>query len=109
MNARSSTPPSDRQPDETAFGVLPNRRRSRLVGALACREAPVALRDVAAAVAERESTDPTDAAVRRVAIALHHVHLPWLVDADVVGYDPESRTVTEVRTDRLRSLLAAGD
>ena len=109
MNARSPTPPSDRDPDETAFGVLPNRRRSRLVGALACRESPVALADVAAAVADRESSDPTDAEVRRVAIALHHVHLPWLADADVVGYDPETRTVTDVNTDSLPSLFATGD
>lgn len=30
---------------------------------------------------------------RDVAIRLHHVHLPLLVDADIVDYDPRSETV----------------
>ena len=42
-----------------------------------------------------DDTDP-----REVAIELHHVHLPLLTEADIVEYDPRSKTV-RYRTDPL--------
>ena len=109
MNAEPQRLAADGRPSEVAFGVLPNRRRSRLVGALACREPDVSLEALASAVAARESSTPSDALVREVAISLHHVHLPRLADADVVDYDTETNTVTDVRRDRLRSPASAED
>lgn len=109
MNAEPQRLAADDRSPEGTFGLLANRRRSRLVSALACREPAVSLRALASAVADRESSTPTDSLEREVAISLHHVHLPRLSDADVVDYDPETRTVTDVRTDRLRSLISAGD
>ena len=100
---------TDGRPPEDSFGVLPNRRRSRLVGALACRGPDVSLETLVAAVADRESATPSDELDREIAISLHHVHIPRLADADVVDYDPETRTVTDVRSDRLRSLLSNGN
>lgn len=75
--------------------LLSSERRRRALDALAGRSTTVDLETLATEVAARaaeagavggESTD-------RVALTLHHAHLPRLDDAGVVDYDPERRRI----------------
>lgn len=61
---------------------------------LADRTVPVELDDVAAAVAERESGDSLDdESVQRVALSLHHFHLPKMAAFGVVDYDTDATRI----------------
>lgn len=53
------------------------------------------LDDLAAAVAEREAngTVATDEVVERVAVSLHHGHLPKMEELGVIEYYPDERLV----------------
>ncbi|WP_449405221.1 DUF7344 domain-containing protein [Haloferax marinum] len=51
---------------------------------------------------------PTASTERKIAIQLHHTHLPLLDDAGVVSYDPNERTVTSIDEARLDELLDLG-
>lgn len=78
--------------------VLASDRRRTVLAVLGERRAPSDLRRLAEAVARREaddSTTPGDA--ERVAISLHHRHLPLLDDLGVVAYDPDARRVESDR------------
>jgi hypothetical protein len=77
------------------YRVLSAERRRLTLDVVADRTAPVGLDDVARAVARRETDAdvPDAAAVERVAVSLHHVHLPKLSDAGVVQYDPDSNRI----------------
>lgn len=81
--------------DTERHGLLASERRRVALSVLAGRSTPVDLSELAATVAARETdTDADDArAVERVAVALHHAHLPKLDDFGVVDYDPEARRV----------------
>lgn len=93
-------------PDSIVSVVLADRRRRRVVDALADLQPPVSVERLAAAVADREPGE-TPASPDDVAVSLHHVHLPKLAAVDVVDYDPETTTVTGERTARLGPLAAA--
>lgn len=74
--------------------LLAAERRRAALDVLAGRTTPAALTDVARALAEQEAADdPDEAAVERVAVTLHHVHLPRLDAAGVADYDPETRRI----------------
>ena len=81
------------------YELLAAERRRLAVDVLSERDTPVALDDLAAAVAARETTesDPGADAVNRTAISLHHVHLPRLADAGVVEYDATDRRVDDAK------------
>lgn len=52
------------------------------------------LREVARSVARRKHDDPpSDGALERLKVALHHRHLPKLADAGLVEYDHRNRAV----------------
>lgn len=51
------------------------------------------LGELAAAVAAREGVDD----VERVAVSLHHTHLPLMADLGVLSYDPDHKRVTAHR------------
>jgi acyl-coenzyme A thioesterase PaaI-like protein len=57
------------------------------------------LNDLAVAVAEREASEsvPPDELVERVAITLHHNHLPKMEEFGVVDYDPNEHLVVRNR------------
>lgn len=57
--------------------------------------APVGVEDLAATVAARESdgVGVDEESVARVAIRLHHIHLPKMDDLGVIGYDPDAARV----------------
>lgn len=95
--------------------ALAHPRRRATMAALADREPPVPLDELAAAVVAAEARgpdagDPTtdggwvpdagaarragfDDPEREVAVALYHAHLPRLDDAGVVSFDPASKAV----------------
>lgn len=76
--------------------VLSSTRRRVTLDVLARRGDSVHLRDLAAAVAEREDgpASPDGGVVDRVAVSLHHVHLPKLSDHDLVDYDRETNVAS---------------
>lgn len=72
--------------------VLSSARRRVVLDVLADREAPMELAGLSSAVASsQDGVDPQ--ARERVAITLHHEHLPLLDDVGLVDYDPEARRV----------------
>ncbi|MDG5821499.1 hypothetical protein [Natronococcus sp. A-GB7] len=50
--------------------------------------------ELAVAVAKREAENDAEVdegvSVERIAITLHHTHLPRMADADVIDYDPQN-------------------
>lgn len=75
--------------------LLSVERRRTTLDIVARANAPVELRELAAMVAERESDVgvPDEATVERVAISIHHTHLPQMADLGVIDYDPDSSRV----------------
>lgn len=69
-----------------------DERRRLTLEVLANRVGPIGLEELAAAVADRAGFDGS-AAVERVALELHHDHLPRLADRGVLDYDPDRRRV----------------
>lgn len=86
---------SDHLTDTERYRLLASGRRRTALSVLAHRTTPVALEELAVAVASREAdVDATDPdAVARVRVSLHHNHLPRMDDLDVVDYDPASNLV----------------
>ncbi|ELZ27482.1 hypothetical protein C475_06170 [Halosimplex carlsbadense 2-9-1] len=77
--------------------LLAAQRRRVALAVLAERAAPTELDDLARAVAAREGEDPPAEAVERLAVSLHHVHLPRMDELGVVDYDPSANRVDTVR------------
>lgn len=86
----------DRSFDEI-FDVLSHHHRRYVLACLLEHGEPVALTDLAEAVASHEhgtaSKEITDEAVTAIETALHHLHIPKLVGADIVEYDPEQTMI----------------
>jgi hypothetical protein len=118
MQTDTHSPQTDEPSLDTAFRLLRHPRRRALVSALADREPPVQLSELAAAVAalELETDEPSHdiaeapndhdeapddpdevppGTAETVAATLHHVHLPKLADRDLVAYAVEEQTVTD--------------
>lgn len=74
---------------------LANERRRAALAVLREAEAPLALADLAADLVAREraSTAPDHEAVQRCYVSLYHRHVPKLVDAGLVEFDADRRTV----------------
>lgn len=75
--------------------LLAAERRRLVLQILTGEPLPFGLEGLAAEVAAREAAgDTVDAeTVERVAITLHHTHLPVLADAGILTYDPESHRI----------------
>lgn len=73
---------SERGRDEL---LVASRRRVALA-ILDERTEPLEIDELAAAIAKREADEAVS--VERIAIMLHHTHLPRIADAGVVDYDP---------------------
>ena len=89
--------------DSVLFRCLSHSRRRHVLDCLNESERPLALADLAEDVADRETDAPraeiADEAVTDVHVALHHNHVPKLVDAGLVDYDRE-RNVVALTDDR---------
>lgn len=76
--------------------LMTAERRRVALDLLADEATPVELTELAEQVAEAE-TDGVETgaeAVDRVALTLHHLHLPKMSEVGVVDYDPEANQVT---------------
>lgn len=82
-------------PPAEQYELLAADRRQMVLDLLAGQTTSSTLEELAAGVAARE--DGTDAddeqAVQRVAISLHHCHLPKLAESGLLDYDPETRQI----------------
>jgi hypothetical protein len=87
--------------EEERYDLLAAERRRAVLAVLAERGAPTTLDELAAAVATRE--DGETGATDRLAVSLHHVHLPRMDDLGVLDYDPADNRVETVRTLSKRS------
>ena len=75
--------------------LLSSKRRRLVLDLLDDRSDSLTLQGLAEDVTRRESSgNPSDqAAAERVAIALHHDHLPKLAAAGVLDYDTQTREI----------------
>ena len=75
--------------------LLASDRRRVALEILAESRVPIDFEGMAAEIAEREAGSETvdEATVERVAVDLHHVHLPLMAELGVVDYDLDSRRV----------------
>lgn len=74
------------------FQVLADEKRRRVLGYLADTDDGVAaFSELLEHVADDSAGESSDN--ERVAVSLHHNHLPKLADANVVEYDPRSEVV----------------
>lgn len=80
--------------EDEQYRLLASPHRRAALAALADRSAPVDLEDLAREVVASECDDADDGACAdEVAIRLHHVHLPKMVELGVLDYDPETARV----------------
>lgn len=79
------------------FDVLSNSRRRFVVACLHASTDPMAVADVAEELAEWECDTPRDEItseqVTSRSIALHHTHVPKMVDAGMIEYDRGRKTI----------------
>lgn len=73
--------------------LLAVRRRRLAIDVLESRVASIDLETIAREIAVREDADPSPETVERIAIELHHNHLPRLDEYGLVGYEPKARLV----------------
>lgn len=93
--------------DDSASAVLASERRRTVLRTLRDADGSLAIadlaRDVVASERDGSAGDAPEAAVERVALTLHHRHLPKLADGGYLRYDPGEKTV--VPRDDLESLV----
>jgi len=109
--------PNDVQTDDVspelrlsdAYRLLSVYRRRLALEALESRDVPVPLEDLAAEIARREAAldDLSPETSERVAVDLHHCHLPMLADAGVVDYDSAAGRVVAFRSELAPDLALA--
>ncbi|MFC7132704.1 MULTISPECIES: DUF7344 domain-containing protein [Salinibaculum] len=99
-----SQSPTDSTREYAGIEDLPTSDRHKLLAA-ECRRAvldilteragPVDLEELAVAIAAREAAEDAvnEKTVERVAIGLHHNHLPLMAEFGVIDYDPEATLV----------------
>ena len=80
------------------FVVLSQERRQHAIAYLAQKTAAISIGDLAEYIALKEG-DPTYDRYERVLTDLHHCQLPYMVDAGVVRYDPDTELI-ELLVDR---------
>lgn len=93
MSGRPRRNGPDAAPQNTldrTFETLRSARRRRILDELAERGTGLGLSVLAELLAGVTSDDDPE----RIAVRLHHVDLPKLVDADLIEYDRDARTAT---------------
>lgn len=77
--------------------VLAADRRRVALDILSNRTTPVAVDELAEAIAAHDDGGPPQSEhVDRIAVTLHHEHLPLMTDAGAIRYEPTSRRVEAV-------------
>lgn len=96
----SKSPPTT--PVDSLSELLEDPHRRAALTCLAGRRAPVGLHALARQLLETlgsPSAEGSPVDIERMAIALHHNHLPRLADGGLVEYDVDRRTVRVPRVD----------
>jgi hypothetical protein len=76
------------------YKLLAAEHRRLTIDILAETTSPVGLEDLATEIAARKVDIPTDGdAIERVAISLHHIHLPKIAETGLLDYDPEPHLI----------------
>lgn len=77
--------------------LLAAERRRHVLSILSERPTPVALDDLAGAVAARETgrDGAVETRVTDVQISLHHAHLPEMAELGVIDYDARTHRITQ--------------
>lgn len=98
-------------PPGEQYDLLAADRRQLALDLLAGQTTSIELEELAAGVAAREDgADRVDEeAVQRVAISLHHCHLPKLAESGLLDYDPTTRQVDPKGTTQLPGADQAKD
>lgn len=110
MQTRNHSATADAPSIDTVFRLLRDPRRRYVAALLSERDGPVALTDLAEAVADWETdSDESSPRTDAVALDLHHRHLPALADAGVVAYDVEAETAAPDRTEPVAPFLPASE
>lgn len=94
----SESPPST--PVDSLAELLEDPHRRAALTCLARRRAPAGLYALAGQILESLGSNRADGSavdVERLAIAIHHSHLPRLADSGLVEYDVDRRTVRAQR------------
>lgn len=101
----------DRSSTDTLYQLLADDRRRRVLSFLTRNSGEaVSVDRLVDDITEHEWPDPGPASHReRVAIDLHHVHLPKLADAGVIDHDPVDETVRYEGSESITILLDAAD
>ncbi|WP_207592977.1 DUF7344 domain-containing protein [Halomontanus rarus] len=88
-------PGADELTTSDRYRLLAEKRRRMTLDVLTGQNVPVDLTELATGIAARE--DGTGAVdeetVTRVALTLHHVHLPMLAEYGVIDYNPDTNCV----------------
>jgi hypothetical protein len=99
-SSRAEQVPASSDPSVPNTG---DTRKRHLLGCLGRFTYPVELATLAAHVVASERTIPlesvSDDERARVAIRLHHIHIPALVERDLIEYDPDSRMAIAATAD----------
>lgn len=99
---------SDRRSVDLLLAVLADEQRRTILRYVQRADgSDVSLEALAAALAESDATDCRDP--DRVAVELHHSHLPKLAETSFIEYDVTDTTVRCHDHERLDSLLATLD
>lgn len=77
------------------YSVLAVKRRRLALDILAEAATAITLDELAAEIAAREGESNTadEETIEHVTVALHHTHLPKLVDAGIIHYDPDDHLI----------------
>lgn len=94
--------------EASVYRALAHSRRRRVLDVLSESDSPMALADLAADIASRESKESEEtadeASIERVQISLYHNHVPKLADASIVEFNASKRTVSLDDSERSRSI-----
>ena len=79
-------------PANTVFELLLDEQRRDALYYLSQKVGAVSVDELTAQLAHGAG-DPTRERLETIATGFHHAHLPKLIDAAVVRYDPDARTI----------------
>ena len=111
-HSTNDVPTDDASPElslSDAYRLLSAQRRRLAIATLESRDVPVPLEDLATEITRREAADGlSPETTERVAVDLHHCHLPMLADAGVVDYDSAAGRVVAFRSELAPDPAIAG-
>ena len=92
---------------DQALSGLSNKHRRLLLAILRDAQTPMSKTTLAQETLQWEQSDsePTQEAIDELLVALSHVHLPKLADANIIEYNPETEQVAYTKHSGLEELI----